>query len=272
MTSGSSAAPAPPSAGPDAAGVTWLCRPGLPGDPCLFPEGATSVAANGAKTVVPAPAASQPDFDCFYVYPTVTASAATANTGTAVTLAVEAAAVAQASRFSQVCSVWAPTYRQRTARHSTRVWATIRRRTGSPTRACWPGGRTTWPTTTTAVRSSSSGTPRGRPTSSSCCVPRSTTMPRCAAGWSRRSSWGATSRSRGQDGGRDLHPHPGLHRHGPDPLRHRLLVVLLHAPGRLALRSARVRVSACNRPSGHARASRCSARTPPPSGRPVRRP
>jgi len=104
------------TAGPDAAGVTWLCQPGQALDPCLFPEGATSVAANGAKTVVPAPApaVSQPAFDCFYVYPTVTASAATSNTGTAVTLATEAAAVEQASRFSQVCNVWAPTYRQRT--------------------------------------------------------------------------------------------------------------------------------------------------------------
>jgi hypothetical protein len=95
--------------------VTWLCRPGLAGDPCLFPETAISVAANGAKTVVPAPPASQPAFDCFYIYPTVTASAATSNTGTAVTAAVEGAAVAQASRFSQVCNVWAPTYRQRTS-------------------------------------------------------------------------------------------------------------------------------------------------------------
>jgi hypothetical protein len=116
IVAGGHAVAATVQSGPDAAGVTWLCRPGLAGDPCLFPEGATSVAANGAKTVVPAtaPAASQPAFDCFYVYPTVTASAATSNTGTAVTLAVEAAAVEQASRFSQVCNVWAPTYRQRT--------------------------------------------------------------------------------------------------------------------------------------------------------------
>jgi hypothetical protein len=100
---------------PDAAGVTWLCRPGLTGDPCLFPEGATAVAANGTKTVLASHAATTSSFDCFYVYPTVTASAPTANTGTAVTPATEAAAVAQASRFSHVCRVWAPTYRQRTS-------------------------------------------------------------------------------------------------------------------------------------------------------------
>jgi Protein of unknown function (DUF3089) len=101
--------------GPDAADVTWLCRPGLAGDPCLSPRGATSVAANGATTNVPAGATPQSAFDCFYIYPTVTASAATSNTGTKVTPAIEGAAVAQASRFSQVCNVWAPTYRQRTS-------------------------------------------------------------------------------------------------------------------------------------------------------------
>ncbi len=102
--------------GADAAGVTWLCRPGLSGDPCLYPEGANAVAANGTTTVVPpASAVEQSAFDCFYVYPTVTASAATSNTSTDVTPAIEGAAVSQASMFSRVCNVWAPTYRQRTS-------------------------------------------------------------------------------------------------------------------------------------------------------------
>jgi Protein of unknown function (DUF3089) len=108
------AASAPPK-GSDAAKVTWLCRPGLAGDPCLYPQGANSVAANGTKTVIPAAPTRQSAFDCFYVYPTVTASAATSNAPAAVTPAVEGAAVSQASRFSQVCNVWAPTYRQRTS-------------------------------------------------------------------------------------------------------------------------------------------------------------
>ena len=112
---GQAAAATGVAAGPDAAGVTWLCRPGLAGNPCLYPRGANSVASNGAKTVVPAAPVSQSAFDCFYVYPTATASAATSNTGTAVTPALVGAAVSQASRFSQVCNVWAPTYRQRTS-------------------------------------------------------------------------------------------------------------------------------------------------------------
>ncbi len=103
------------STGPDAAGVTWLCRPGLPDDPCLAPETADSIPASGATTVVRASPAASPAFDCFYIYPTVTASAPTSNTGLAVTAAERGAALSQASRFSQVCRVWAPTYRQRTS-------------------------------------------------------------------------------------------------------------------------------------------------------------
>jgi hypothetical protein len=114
LTANGGVATAAQSEGPDAAGVTWLCRPGLAGDPCLYPRGANAVTSNGDKTVVPAAPVSQSSFDCFYVYPTATASAATSNTGTAVTPALEGVAVAQASRFSQVCNVWAPTYRQRT--------------------------------------------------------------------------------------------------------------------------------------------------------------
>jgi hypothetical protein len=101
----------------DSAGVTWLCRPGMTADPCLAPQGAISVAADGATTPLPAPTptAAATDFDCFYIYPTVTASAATSNSGTRVSAAEQATAVAQASRFSSVCRVWAPTYRQRTS-------------------------------------------------------------------------------------------------------------------------------------------------------------
>ncbi|MGH9007844.1 MAG: DUF3089 domain-containing protein, partial [Acidimicrobiales bacterium] len=99
----------------DAAGVTWLCRPGLASNPCLFSENTSSVPASGAPTVLTGHPAPHPAFDCFYVYPTVTASAATDNTGTAVTSVIDGAAVSQASRFSSVCNVWAPTYRQRTA-------------------------------------------------------------------------------------------------------------------------------------------------------------
>jgi hypothetical protein len=111
---GSTAAP-PSTVTKAAATTTWLCRPGQAGDPCLYPEDATSEPADGTTTVVPSEPATNSPFDCFYIYPTVTETAPTSNTTTAVTPAIEAAAVAQASRFSRVCNVWAPTYRQRTS-------------------------------------------------------------------------------------------------------------------------------------------------------------
>jgi hypothetical protein len=101
-----------PSTSPSA--VTWLCRTGPAPDPCRYPESARSVAADGTSVVEDAYPAAHSAFDCFYVYPTVTATAGSANATTDVTPAIEAAAVAQASRFSRVCNVWAPTYRQRT--------------------------------------------------------------------------------------------------------------------------------------------------------------
>jgi hypothetical protein len=72
---------------------------------------ATVVPATGARTVETLPAAVNPAFDCFYVYPTVSTERSD-NADLTVQPAEVAAAVAQASPFSQVCRVWAPMYRQ----------------------------------------------------------------------------------------------------------------------------------------------------------------
>jgi hypothetical protein len=56
-------------------------------------------------------AAADPAFDCFYVYPTVSTET-TDNADLSVQPAEIAAAVAQASPFSQACRVFAPMYRQ----------------------------------------------------------------------------------------------------------------------------------------------------------------
>src|SRR5262249_33439727 len=58
-------------------------------------------------------AAANPGFDCFYVYPTVSTEP-TNNADLTVQPEEVAAAVAQASLFSQVCRIWAPMYRQPT--------------------------------------------------------------------------------------------------------------------------------------------------------------
>jgi len=71
------------------------------------------VPAQGARTVQAAEPAPASKFDCLYVYPTVSRET-TDNSDLTVQPAEVAAAEAQASRFSQVCKVWAPMYRQRT--------------------------------------------------------------------------------------------------------------------------------------------------------------
>jgi pimeloyl-ACP methyl ester carboxylesterase len=97
----------------DASGTTWLCRPGLVHDPCTANLDTTTVRADGATTVTHVAPAAESAFDCFYVYPTVSREPAM-NADLRVQPAETAVAVAQASRFSQVCQVWAPMYRQAT--------------------------------------------------------------------------------------------------------------------------------------------------------------
>ena len=95
--------------------TVWLCRPGLPADPCTYSRAGTTVTAAGTKTETdPVTAVTAQNFDCFYVYPTVSTEPGD-NANLAVQPAEQVAAVAQASRFSQVCNVWAPMYRQSTS-------------------------------------------------------------------------------------------------------------------------------------------------------------
>jgi hypothetical protein len=92
--------------------TVWLCRPGQTPDPCASSRAATSVAGSGATRVAPSPTSpSAGRFDCFYVYPTVSTEPGT-NADLAIQPAERAAAIVQASRFSQRCTVWAPMYRQ----------------------------------------------------------------------------------------------------------------------------------------------------------------
>ena len=92
-------------------GTTWLCRPGLASDPCTSPLTATVVPRRGATRVERAHPASKPAIDCFYVYPTIS-DQLTVNANLAVGFREREVALAQASRFSQVCRVFAPVYRQ----------------------------------------------------------------------------------------------------------------------------------------------------------------
>ncbi|HTN79059.1 MAG TPA: DUF3089 domain-containing protein, partial [Acidimicrobiales bacterium] len=57
------------------------------------------------------PATQLKPVDCFYVYPTVSTQAGP-NADLTIEPAEKTVAEAQASRFSSVCNVWAPMYRQ----------------------------------------------------------------------------------------------------------------------------------------------------------------
>lgn len=93
--------------------TTWLCRPGLASNPCLNSQTATVELANGSSFIENAQPAKKPPIDCFYVYPTVS-SQFTENANEKIEPEELAIAESQASRYSQVCNVYAPIYPQLT--------------------------------------------------------------------------------------------------------------------------------------------------------------
>ncbi len=97
---------------PAAAGTTWLCRPGLAHDPCTPGLSTTVFTPTGHELRVTHPTALRnPPIDCFYVYPTVSGQKTTlANFH--VDPVERSIALYQAARYSQLCRVYAPVYRQ----------------------------------------------------------------------------------------------------------------------------------------------------------------
>ena len=96
------------------AGPVWLCQPGQAADPCASSLAATTVTAGGTLKPATWPhSAMASKFDCFYVHPT-DSLAQTANTGLAATKVDIYVANEQAASLSQVCDVWAPSYRSQT--------------------------------------------------------------------------------------------------------------------------------------------------------------
>lgn len=110
---GAGAAPAAPRH----PSVVWLCRPGSKNDPCTFTRAATSVPASGPRTAAGLTTVQPParkKFDCFFVYPTASTEHAN-NANLNVQPNETGIAIDEASLFSQVCTVWAPMYKQATA-------------------------------------------------------------------------------------------------------------------------------------------------------------
>jgi hypothetical protein len=89
----------------------WLCRPGRADNPCEADLTATVVRPDGATSMQAAIPAKDPPIDCFYVYPAVSQQLAV-NSDLTIGSEEREVAILQASRFSQVCNVYAPMYRE----------------------------------------------------------------------------------------------------------------------------------------------------------------
>jgi hypothetical protein len=90
---------------------SWLCLPGNP-DVCSAPLPTVALNPNGYGPVSRSMPASNPPLDCFYLYPTVSRDNGL-NSDLNMSEEIGVAA-AQAARFSSVCKVYAPKYRQMT--------------------------------------------------------------------------------------------------------------------------------------------------------------
>jgi hypothetical protein len=97
----------------ESSSTVWVCRPGMPNNPCESDLTTTVVQADGTQRVARAKPAKRPPVDCFYVYPSVSAQSTT-NANLNLDPEVIGAAQFQASRFSQYCRVYAPVYPQLT--------------------------------------------------------------------------------------------------------------------------------------------------------------
>jgi hypothetical protein len=103
----------PQATAPVAQRTVWLCRPGPRPDPCDRTRTSTSIESDGTDHVERTHNRPASVLDCFYVYPTVSQEKRD-NSDLRIHREQRAVAFAQASRFSDVCRVWAPMYRQRT--------------------------------------------------------------------------------------------------------------------------------------------------------------
>jgi hypothetical protein len=90
----------------------WLCRPDMTDSPCETDLDVTVVQEDGTTEVVPHEVATDPAFDCFYVYPTINMTGG-GNAPFDGEYGPELGITrTQAGRFSRLCRVYAPVYRQ----------------------------------------------------------------------------------------------------------------------------------------------------------------
>ncbi len=90
----------------------WVCRPGNDPNECLRDIDATEIRSDGSREVLPHKRAEDPEVDCFYVYPTVALTGSGNMTDFSDISAVLDPLLSQAVRFTRICEVYAPLYRQ----------------------------------------------------------------------------------------------------------------------------------------------------------------
>ncbi len=92
----------------------WACRPDKATSECAKNLDATEMLKDGTTKLVPHERATNPTFDCFYVYPTVLLN----KSGNMTDFSEEGvkyvrdALLAQGAPFTRICEVFAPLYRQ----------------------------------------------------------------------------------------------------------------------------------------------------------------
>jgi pimeloyl-ACP methyl ester carboxylesterase len=91
----------------------WLCKPGMQDNQCLVNDiDATNVAADLSTSVEPFSGSDDHPFDCFYAYPT-TDLAGSGNDLEFSDISLELdPLLSQAARFTSICRMFAPLYRQ----------------------------------------------------------------------------------------------------------------------------------------------------------------
>ena len=92
----------------------WACRPDMEPNECNQDLTATRMEPDGSRVVEMHERAEEPAIDCFYVYPTVLLSGAAqmVDFSQAGVEIVDDALLAQGARFSRICRMFAPLYRQ----------------------------------------------------------------------------------------------------------------------------------------------------------------
>lgn len=91
----------------------WLCREDIENNYCYGDLNATEILPDGSRVIIEHKPAQEPNFDCFYVYPTVDITGPVGNhTDFSDVSPMLVPLLNQAARFNRVCTVYAPLYRQ----------------------------------------------------------------------------------------------------------------------------------------------------------------